>query len=95
MAAYAIGSMTIHNTDWLQEYGEKMPALMREYGGKVLTRAAARRLEGEATLPGLVVTVEFPTLEQAQAWYDDPAHAAIRKLRQGKADFDLLLVDGL
>ena len=95
MAAYAIGALTVHNTDWQQEYGAKMPALLRKHGGKLLARAPAGQLEGEALLHGVVVMIEFPTREQAQAWYADPDHLPLRELRQGGSHMDMMLVDGL
>lgn len=31
----------------------------------------------------------------AQAWYDEPAHAPLKRLRQSGADFDMVLVAGV
>ncbi|MBJ7312837.1 DUF1330 domain-containing protein [Rugamonas sp. CCM 8940] len=95
MAAYAIGSLTIHNTEWQKEYGEKMPALIQAHGGKLLGRGAAQHLEGAPRLPGTTVLLEFPSIEQARAWQADPLHEALRKLRSGGADFDLQLLAGV
>lgn len=95
MTAYAIGCLTIHNTDWQQEYGAKMPALIQKHGGKVLTKAPARNLEGRPLLPGTIVLIEFPSEQHAQAWNDDPEHGPLRQLRRGGASFDLMLVNGL
>ncbi len=95
MAAYAIGFLTARNTDWQKEYGEKMPALTQKHGGKVLARSAAQALEGSPALPNTVVVIEFPSAQQAQAWYTDPDHDRLKQLRQGGADFDMILVNGL
>lgn len=95
MAAYAIGSLTIHNTDWQKEYGEKMPALIQKHSGKVLAKSLALSLEGASSLPDAVVIIEFPSPEQAQAWYADPDHERLKQLRRSGADLDLLLVNGL
>lgn len=95
MAAYAIGSITVHNPDWQKEYGEKMPALIQRHGGRVLAKAPAALLEGNGLLPGGVVVIEFPDAGHARAWYADPAHEPLRRLRQSGAHLDLMLVDGL
>lgn len=95
MAAYVIGALTVHNTDWQQEYGSKMPALIRKHGGKLLARAPAGRLEGEVLHHGVTVMIEFPSQEQAQAWHADPDHLPLQKLRQGGSQMDMMLVDGL
>jgi uncharacterized protein (DUF1330 family) len=95
MTAYAIGTLNVHNTDWLKEYGEAMPALIEKHGGKVLAKAPAQALEGEQRLPGTVAMVAFPTAAHARAWYDDPAHTRLKALRRSGADFDLMLVEGV
>ena len=95
MAAYAIGSLTVHDTSWQQEYGARMPALIQRHGGKLLARSAAQVLEGASRLPGTTVMIEFPTLAAAQAWYDDPAHAPLKQLRQSGSDFDMVLLAGI
>lgn len=95
MAAYAIGSLTLHNTDWQQEYGARMPALIQKHGGKVLAKAPVEGLEGQTLFPGIVVLIEFPSEQQAKAWNDDPEHVPLRQLRSGGANFDLALVNGL
>ena len=95
MAAYAIGTLQIHNTDWQKEYGEKMPALIQKHGGKVLARSAAQVLEGNVFLHGVTVMIEFPTLDHAQAWYADPAHVPLKQLRNSGAIVDMQLVAGL
>lgn len=94
MAAYAIGSITVRTTEWQQEYGAHMPALTAKHGGKVLAKAPPQVMEGAPSLPGAMVVVEFPSIEQAQAWYDDPAHTPLKALRQGGADFSMVLVAG-
>ena len=95
MAAYAIGSLTLHNTEWQGEYGTRMPALIQKHGGKVLAKAPAEALEGHALFPGLVVLIEFPSEQHAKAWNDDPEHAPLRQLRSSGANFDLALVKGV
>jgi uncharacterized protein (DUF1330 family) len=95
MKAYAIGFLTAHSNDWQQEYGEKMPALTQKHGGKVIVRAKPTALEGTPAAPSVMVVIEFASADAAKAWYDDPDHARLKTLRQGGADFDMLLVEGL
>jgi uncharacterized protein (DUF1330 family) len=53
------------------------------------------RLEGEGTLPSTIVVLEFPTMAQAKAWYNDPEYAPLITLRQGGSTLDFILVEGL
>jgi uncharacterized protein (DUF1330 family) len=96
MAAYAIGRLEMRHTSWLQEYGPKTAALVERHGGKYLVRGSTmERLEGTGTLPSVVVVLEFPSMAQAKAWYNDPEYAPLIKLRQTGADLDFILVEGL
>ena len=96
MPAYAIGQLTMRDPSWLAEYGPKTAALVEKHGGKYLVRGGAmERLEGEGGLPNVMVVLEFPTLEQARAWYHDPEYAPMIKLRQAGSDLDFILVDGV
>lgn len=92
MAAYAIGYATLRNTDWQQEYGAHMPALTAKHGGKFVAKSAPLALEGAPPLPQTMVVIEFPSAEHAQSWYADPEHARLKALRQGGADFSMVLV---
>jgi uncharacterized protein (DUF1330 family) len=96
MAAYAIGHLEMRDPSWVQEYGPKTAALVAKHGGRYLVRGRPiERLEGAGPLPSLLVVLEFPSLEQAQAWYNDPEYAPLITLRQTGADLDFLLVEGL
>jgi uncharacterized protein (DUF1330 family) len=52
-------------------------------------------LEGTTPLPNVMVVLEFPSLEQARAWYRDPEYAPLIKLRQSGSEIDLVLVEGV
>jgi uncharacterized protein (DUF1330 family) len=50
-------------------------------------------LEGNDDVRG-VVLFEFSSMEEARRWYNSAAYQQVKKLREGAADFDLILVDG-
>lgn len=52
-----------------------------------------KALEGDKKVEG-VVLAEFPTWEEAEAWYDSPGYSAIRHHRMSGAKYVGLLVDG-
>ena len=52
-------------------------------------------LEGGGSLPSAVVVLEFPSMDQARAWYQDPEYGLMVTLRQSGSDLDLVLVEGL
>jgi uncharacterized protein (DUF1330 family) len=94
MAAYVIASLQAHDTAWREAYSPKTGELIRKHGGKVLTPFAStvEVLEGNAKPPTNIVILEFPSAEQAKAWYNDPEYAPLIKLRQASTDGHLVLV---
>ena len=50
-------------------------------------------LEGDA--PDGVVVLEFPTVEDARAWYFSPAYQAAAEHRKKGANYRVILVEGL
>jgi uncharacterized protein (DUF1330 family) len=96
MTAYAIGRLQMRDPSWRQEYGPKTAALVEKHGGKYLVRGGAmERLEGTGQLPSVIVVLEFPSMERAKAWYNDPEYAPLIKLRQTGSDLDFVLVEGV
>lgn len=96
MAAYAIGRLEMRDPSWLQEYGPKTAALVAKHGGKYLVRGGAmEQLEGTGQLPSVIVVLEFPSMEHARAWYNDPGYAPLIALRQTGSDLDFVLVEGV
>jgi uncharacterized protein (DUF1330 family) len=50
-------------------------------------------LEG-APLEGVAI-LEFPTFDEAKAWYDSPAYRAAREHRFKGADYRVVIVEGV
>ena len=96
MAAYIVAQLDVKNTNWQKEYAPKAGALMQKHGGKVLAGAgcALEKLEGDAPLPSVLFILEFPSLEQAKAWYNDPEYSLMITLRQSGADANITVIDG-
>jgi uncharacterized protein (DUF1330 family) len=96
MPAYLVGRVDVRNPSWLEEYGPKTAALVEKHGGKYLVRGGdADVVEGTSPAPSALVVIEFPTMQQARAWYADPDYAPLIKLRQTGSDTELILVEGL
>lgn len=94
--AYAIGRLTMRDPSWVREYGPKIAALVKKHGGQFLVRAGKMEtLEGGGSLPSAMVVLEFPSMDQARAWYQDPEYGLMVTLRQSGSDLDLVLVEGL
>ena len=94
MAVYIVARLDVKNTNWQQDYGPKARAFLQKHGGKVIAGAgyALERLEGKQPLPSVMFILEFPSAEQAKAWYNDPEYAHLMHLRQTGADADIVVL---
>ena len=97
MAAYVIGlrRSAPRQMAWVKEYLPKTGALVTQHGGKALVggNSTQRLLALEGKPPLAVVMLEFPSLELAQAWHDDPEYAPLKQLRQANVDMEVFVVE--
>ena len=94
--AYAIGMLTLQNKDWLKDYGPKTAEIIKRHGGRYLISGfPPEALEGAAYPANVLVVVEFPSLEKAEAWYQDPDYKPLIKLRQSGSSLNLYLMEGV
>ena len=92
--AYVIGEVDVTDPATFQKYGEKVPGTLAPFNGHFLVRVGkTQTLEGDA--PKRMVVIAFDSMEQAQAWYDSPAYAAIKPIRQSAAKSRLFIVEGV
>ena len=81
----------------MRPYQEQIEATLAPYGGRyrALRRHRLEVLEGDWRPPHGVVVLEFPSFEQAKAWYHSPEYAPLLAIRHAHNRFDMILVDGL
>jgi len=85
MAGYIIADVEITDPADYQTYAQQTSATLEPYGGKFLVRGGQpETLEGDWTSKRIVI-IEFPTVDQARAWYDSPEYAAIIGIRHRSA----------
>lgn len=94
MPAYVINDMEVTDPQLFEEYRKLSPPTVALYGGRFLARGGrTETLEGDWR-PRRLVILEFPNLQQAQAWIDSPEYAPARRLRQLSSNSNLVLVEG-
>lgn len=94
MAGYLIANLSIHDPKVFEEYRKKVAPLVARFKGRYLVRGGElRTLEGNGNFKRLIV-LEFPSLADAQGFYDSPEYAPVLKLRLASATGDVVLVDG-
>jgi uncharacterized protein (DUF1330 family) len=95
MAAYILVDVTINNPEEYEEYKKLTPASIAAYNGKFIVRGGqTETLEGDWQ-PGRFVILEFPTAEQAKAWWSSPGYTKAKAIRYRAATSKMLLVEGV
>ena len=68
---------------------------VKAFGGEYLLRApGAECLEGGFGQEASMVISKWPDRAAAKAFWDSPEYAEARKLREGLADVQVMLIDG-
>ncbi len=87
--AYAIGMLTLKNKEWVKEYGPKTAEIIKRHGGRYLISGSpSEALEGSEYPANVLVVLEFPSLEKAKAWYQDPDYKPLIKRRAALSQLD-------
>jgi uncharacterized protein (DUF1330 family) len=93
--AYVIANVTVNDPVRYAAYRQQVDATLEPFGGRFLARGGAVAiLEGDWR-PGRLVNLEFPSVAQARAWWDSPAYAAAKAIRQATSDGTLLVIEGV
>ena len=94
MPAYILVSATVHDPEAFGPYAQRAAELTAQFGGKYIVPGTHTEiLEGESGYQAALVS-EWPSLEAAKAFWNSPEYTEARKLREGLADVQVLLVDG-
>lgn len=95
MAAYLVVEVTdISDEGPVGQYVAQVPPLVERYGGRYIARGPAAVLEGDHQ-PMMIVIVEFPSMEQLQAFYTSDDYTPLKSLRQQGSACNFLGVAGL
>jgi len=95
MPAYMIVTAKIADRDaFIGGYGQTAARLVERFGGKYVLRApGATLLEGDFGDGASMVISEWPDRAAAEAFWNSPEYAEAKKLREGIADCQVLLIE--
>lgn len=91
---YVVAAIRVRDQDGYERFKAAAGAAITAHGGKVLARDP-RPERREGGLDGIVVVIEFDSLDAARRFYESTEYTAARKLREAAAQTDLLLVEGV
>ena len=90
---YMVADLHVRDKAGLEKFREMAKPVLEEYGGKVLVRTPnAEAREGKKT--GIVVVLEFESMDKARKFYECEAYQAAKAERDKVSDTDLFLAEG-
>lgn len=94
MNAYVIANIDVRDPTRYADYVKLTPGTIAPFGGRFIARGGrSERLEGDVSVNRIVV-IEFPSYEQAKAWYDSEGYRVAMAIRQSASTGSLILVEG-
>lgn len=89
-AAFVIGHITVRDPVLWDEYRRAVPATLAPWGGELVFRGRLHAVLGGAHEHRDAVTIRFPEIAAAEAWFASAAYQALIPLREKAADLVLL-----
>ena len=91
MSGYVVVNVEVNDAQAYAEYTQQVPGTLEKYGGRFIVRGGEPRVLEGSPLPRVVV-IEFPSVEQANTWYQSPEYQAILPIRQRNARTSFLVI---
>jgi uncharacterized protein (DUF1330 family) len=94
MAAYVIADIEITEPAGFREYRNRVGATIEPYWGRFVVRGGRMDPKEGDWQPRLLVMLEFPSLEQAEHWYNSPEYKPLIAIREKAARTQLIIAEG-
>ncbi len=94
MTVYFIAEVKVTDDSWVPSYAAVVHDIAAKHGGKYLSRSAnITTMEGAPSDTTLIATIQFPAMENMQAFVDDPDYAPHLKARIDGSESRVRVID--
>jgi uncharacterized protein (DUF1330 family) len=95
MPAYVVVEIEVLDPERYETYKQLAPASIAQYGGRYVARGGQLEMLEGTWSPKRLVILEFPSVDQAKAWWNSAEYAQAKALRQAAARSQMIVVEGL
>ncbi|HLZ71338.1 MAG TPA: DUF1330 domain-containing protein [Dehalococcoidia bacterium] len=95
MSVYCVAEVDVTDVEGFAPYSTAVPATIAQYGGRYLARGGRVESHEGGWQPKRLVIVEFPSMEQALAWYNSAEYRDLKAIRQRCAETKFVIVEGV
>ncbi len=93
MSIYVILDIDVHDKEKYLEYQKRVPALIQKHGGRYIVRGGDIFATGDWK-PERIVILEFPSMENLQAFLSNPEYEPVKRFRDESATSRIIAVEG-
>lgn len=95
MKYYVVAEFDLTDPAWVAEYVREVTPMIERRGGRYLARTPrVEKLEGDRPPPQLVLLIEWPSREEAMAFYESDEYRPYRDSRLAGSRSQMALVAG-
>ena len=95
MTTYIVFELKVSHMEWGAEYQDPTAKLVAKHGGKYIAATRdLKKVEGDRPRPDIMVILEFPSQEAAEAFHSDPDYQPLIALRNTGATTEAVIVPG-
>jgi uncharacterized protein (DUF1330 family) len=95
MTAYAMAQLrSVDLNAEIAEYLARIDDTLAPYEGRFLVHGRTPEVV-DGSFEGIIVVIEFPSVDRARAWYESDAYQAIVGLRTRNSDGGAFIVEGV
>lgn len=94
MSALIIVDIEVTDPVLYEDYKRLASASIAAHGGRYLVRGGRSEVLDGTWAPRRLVVLEFDSMEKAKAWRESPEYAEAKKVREGCARANMIVVEG-
>ena len=94
MSVYVVIEIKILNRDIYDQYIERVPSIVKKYGGRYLARGEQITMLSGDWHPERMILLEFDSEEKVRTWLASPEYAEIAPLRTQSTVSKAIIVEG-
>ena len=95
MPGYVIADVSVTDPETYAGYRALTPGTIEPFGGRFLVRGGDHEVIAGAWAPSRLVLLGFGSAASTTAWYDSPAYAKARAIRQRASTGSVVIVGGV
>ena len=92
---YVIACVDIHDEDRYADYRAGTVASLEPFEGRFIVRGGPTECVEGSWDAGRTVVIDFPSVEQARAWYGSDGYQEIAAIRREASTADIVVVEGV